>query len=102
MEYKQEIIDILKEIKEKGPFKEDSGICYNLEVGLYEKYCLRVDGVKLVGGISPSWEHFSGLAGFPVDGKYFYYSITGQLWKGEQLELRHSLIEHIIKTLKES
>ena len=65
------------------------GICYNLD--------LKVDSCAylFVASNSEDWEFYSGRTSYPVVEPYRYYS--GCYWVGEQLELRLSLIDHLIK-----
>lgn len=68
------------------------GICYNLS--------------ELMGGCDSSydfvavscsdWEFFSGCYLNPIDGY-----VDKPLWEGEQLELRLSLLDHLINKAKE-
>lgn len=85
------ILDALLLLKEQALSKKigcpSFGICYNL--GELVSYDIRA--YKFVSNNSEDWEHYSGVYGYPVklpnDCKY---------WEGEQLELRLSLIDHLI------
>ena len=94
---KEVLIDSLTVIKEKALSGEITcltmGICGNWseESGLDEFSYI------LVETFSPSWDKFSGDPSIPVVGDYF----SSKLWEGEQLELRLSLIDHILKRLEE-
>lgn len=94
---KQELIDSLNVVKQaalSGNIKETTaGICLNWtdELGCDAFGCV------LVEQLAPSWEHYSGEMDLPIVGCY----ITDKLWEGEQLNLRLSLIDHILKRLEE-
>lgn len=89
------ILDALLDIKEQAirgcVYDPHYGICYNL--------------ASITGDVDTSydfvvyncrdWEHFSGNAAFPVK-----YNHKDGLWEGEQLELRLSLIDHLIAKAK--
>lgn len=71
----------------------EKGICYNLHELSY-MYC--IDGYEVVEIYCSEWDHFSGNKSWPINLPYI-----GNKWEGEQRELRHSLIKHIIKKLEE-
>lgn len=67
------------------------GICYNLSEltgELDESY-------DFVRENCEDWEHFSGNSVYPIEG------CSGEpLWEGKQLELRLSLLDHLIAKAK--
>ncbi len=91
-----EILDQIKQLKEdaiNGCVKyTQQGICDNI------KYRINYDYFK-------SWTGFSGKTNFPVFDKLDLDNTTPEdqfmgienLWQGRQLELRLSLIDHLIK-----
>lgn len=91
-----EILDALLVLKEqaiKGCVDHpDCGICYNL-AGITEEPVLSYDFVK---DNCCDWDFFSGLFDYPVE-----LSNDCDLWEGEQLELRLSLLDHLIIKAKE-
>ena len=86
-----ELLDALLLIKEKaltGDIDElESGICYCLSI-LTDSVDFAHDFVR---DNCEDWEYFSGDINYPIEG----YKI-GNLWKGEQLKLRLSLLDHLI------
>lgn len=87
---------LLKDIDNNSIQYRQNGVCCNLDN--YTEDC-GVCAYAFVGENSSDWEHFSGKQYDPVGG---YYSIPF-LWEGEQLQLRISLIHHLInkcETLK--
>jgi len=65
------------------------GICYNLTI------MTRADDDScyfFVYTKSKGWKFHSGSSSYPVPKTEFYHS----KWKGEQLELRLSLIDHLL------
>ena len=95
---KRELINSLNVVKQdalSGNIKETTaGICLNWtdELGC-DSF-----GYVLVEQLAPSWEHYSGEMDLPIVGCY----ARDKLWEGEQLELRLSLIDHILKQLEEA
>ena len=108
------IVSVLDNIinGELSKIYEEEGLCGNL---IYELRSLGANTPRavelvcsLVESISPSWEYFSGDASFPVpdtEGKSFLSPVQAYFesdkWKGEQLELRQSLSQHIKDCLLE-
>lgn len=90
------ILDALLVLKEQAingcVGKPDFGICYNLAV-ITEESGLSYDFVR---NNCYDWEFFSGLFEYPVE-----LSNDCDLWEGEQLELRLSLIDHLITKAQE-
>lgn len=76
-----------------GNIDERVAICENLDA-LTEKFLL---GYKIINKLSPSWIHFSGDKTYPISGdiEWVKQFEGNSLWKGEQRELRFSLLEHL-------
>jgi len=72
------------------------GICSNLTKHSPSGKA-RINGYAIVEVMSVGWEQHSGETCFPIPGDYFC-----DLWEGSQLELRESLIEHLINKLEET
>lgn len=93
---KQELIDNLNVVKQEavngGITWKHHGICSNWSEKLNDDSIAYV----LVNNISPTWKEYSGEVGRPIKG----YFLSKNLWEGEQLELRLSLIDHILKFLE--
>ena len=85
------ILDALLKLQEQASKdcvdNPDYGICYNLAV-ITEESDLSYDFVK---DNCCEWEFFSGLFEYPVE-----LSDECDLWEGKQLELRLSLLNHLI------
>ena len=90
------ILDALLVLKEQAltnnVFYAAMGICTNL-AGLTEDSDSSYDFVR---DNCEDWEHFSCDTSYPIEG----YD-DGHLWEGEQLELRLSLIDHLIAKARE-
>tara|TARA_R110000851_G_scaffold34889_1_gene92337 strand:- start:5906 stop:6199 length:294 start_codon:yes stop_codon:yes gene_type:complete len=93
----ERVVKALLIMKEKGPTDVDFGICFNLtcKTGEFRTQRTGIDGYLLVAKHAASWEHYSGNPYFPVA-----LDRLKPLWEGEGLELRHSLIDHIIAKLE--
>lgn len=91
MEIKEALLK-LKEIEEFGESNVWGGICYLLSL------MLNYDVYSFVKENCSDWEFFSGDCDYPVSGKeaFLYNNRHFDLWKGEQLELRLSLIDHLL------
>lgn len=76
-----------------GSIDETSGICENIDI-LTNKWWL---GYDCVNYLALSWSYFSGDKDYPVSGEVAWGRNfdTKSLWKGEQRELRFSLLEHL-------
>ena len=84
---------VLKEQAIKGcVYDPHYGICYNL-AAITEDIDLSYDFVR---NNCSDWEFFSGLFEYPVE-----LSDGCDLWEGEQLELRLSLIDHLITKVRQ-
>ena len=102
-DYKQDVRDILVSILTEGPSYTLHGLCTALspkldELGLHPIYG---EVLNLMAG----WVHFSGIKDFPIpstivglspSAMYFH---TRQLWTGNQLMYRRSLLRHMIHRL---
>ena len=92
------ILDELRELHAKASAGDFSGI--DIRTGICGQLStdINTDYYK-------SWPLFSGLESFPVfdssdvifDRPVDQYHYIGSLWQGRQLELRLSLLEHLIK-----
>ena len=93
---RQLLIDSLNEVKQQALsnsiYEPDCGICLNWAVTA--KCSITYD---LVERYSVEWEHSSLNQSFPVPHNSGY-----RLWEGVNLEMRLSLIDHILKRLEES
>jgi len=94
--YKNILRDLRKnlvDLKENGPESTNIGICYNIKHGAYYYY---------LRDMWADWEHYSGVTSYPVPSTNKsknakrYYATTHNLWRSKQLELRLSLIDHLI------
>jgi hypothetical protein len=97
---KKEVLRVLGEIKLRGPFTGGSGLCFNISrMGAIDMHTV-YDVLRI---FSVDWEHFSGEHLYPISGEkvYNHPKSLGKHWEGEQLELRLSLIDHLIKKLRE-
>ena len=93
---RQLLIDSLNEVKQQALsnsiYEPDCGICLNWAVTA--KCSITYDLVEMY---SVEWEHSSLNQSFPVPHNSGY-----RLWEGVNLEMRLSLIDHILKRLEES
>ncbi len=92
---KQRLIDSLLELKTQALNREIkskyTGICFNW------KEILSYSGVyDIVENFQQDWLYRSGDPQFPV-----LHSVGFGLWEGKNLEMRLSLIDHILKRLDE-
>ena len=91
---KEALIELRDEAVGGNVFNTRYGICYNLMNKIE-------DCVFLFVSINcEDWEFYSGRTSYPVVEPYRYYG--GCYWVGEQLELRLSLIDHLIKKCDEA
>lgn len=92
MEIKEALL-LLKEDAISGNIKKGHcGICHLLsDMDVYGSY-------RFVKDNCSDWGYFSGDYNYPVSGEegFDYHMDNGDLWKGEQLELRLSLIDHLL------
>lgn len=90
------ILDALLLLKEQATngsvYVTSAGICYNL-LEITDDYDLSYDFVE---DNCSDWEFFSGCTLVPIVG----YD-EDHLWEGEQLELRLSLLDHLITKAKQ-
>lgn len=100
---KEIIIEACNYLLENGPYDVQDGICENIDSYLF--FNDRDMFSPTLEEQFKSWEHFSGKTIFPVpssDPKLSpqgFYQLADNLWVGEQLEYRVSLLNHIIKEL---
>lgn len=89
----KEALSILKEDVISGNMKKGHcGTC--LLLSLLTEY----NAFRFVKENCREWEYFSGDYNYPVSGEevFDYHTDNGSLWEGEQLELRLSLIDHLL------
>ena len=90
------ILDALLVLKEQtltdNVYYKFCGICYNLNEIVDEDFSV----YEYVANNSEDWEHYSGVYEYPVK----LCNDCG-LWEGEQLELRLSLLDHLIAKAQE-
>ena len=74
-----------------GDINENHALCENI--------CQKTDkfwlGYVVITKFSNTWEHYSGDDSYPVSGEEVWNEVSYEWWKGEQLDLRMSLLEHI-------
>lgn len=92
MEIKEALLKLKEDaICDNIEFKDD-GICHLLS-------CLcESSKYGFVKENCGDWNHFSGDLSYPVSSKevFSYHRNNCDLWNGEQLELRLSLIDHLL------
>lgn len=90
----QRLIDTLNEVKQQAI----SGVLSYPEYGIcknWKELTGRFICYDLVEKFSVDWEHYNGHTDYPVpDNENF------GLWEGVNLEMRLSLIDHILKQLE--
>lgn len=90
------ILDALSVLKEQAltnnVYYTAMGICFNLSEMTDHDIC----AYTFVRDNCCDWEFFSGLFEYPVE-----LSDDCDFWEGEQLELRLSLIDHLIAKARE-
>ena len=98
----KQCLNIIKELQEildtggKCITDPTQGICYNLTKGT---------PITQLQYYSETWEFFSGDSWFPVNDVNSIYNVIDQYhylgkWEGKQLELRLSLVTHLLKCYK--
>lgn len=94
------LLAALEELRKKGPISVHAGICYNVQEIAGDDYLAEIMAIAL------GWGHHSGNCAYPIpstiDGQsspVFCYD-SSELWQGEQLDLRHSLIDYLIAKIK--
>ena len=92
MEIKEALLILKEDDISRNIKKGYCGICQLLDL-----LCNRI-AYRFVKENCSDWEYFSGDCNYPVSGEevFYYYMDNGDLWKGEQLELRLSLIDHLL------
>ena len=94
MNNKELLINAIEDLL-AGDINETYALCENI--------CQKTNtfwlGYDVITKFSKTWEHYSGCDSYPVSGmrewNRCYYTDKTLWWKGEQLELRMSLLEHI-------
>lgn len=98
----QELRDIQRALRQvaNGRITEERcgcGICYNTQALCHDRY--GYEAYTVVEYFSYGWPQHSGCVSFPVPmGKNVSY-IETDLWQGQQLIYRQSLMAHIIKQI---
>ncbi|MEG2706902.1 MAG: hypothetical protein RR959_06135 [Erysipelotrichaceae bacterium] len=93
---KQELIDSLEEVKQQSI----SGVITKLNYGICGNWSKILDNnvpYNFVSIFSGDWEHSTLDSKYPVPDDE-----SLDLWEGTNLEMRLSLIDHILKRLEES
>lgn len=100
---KKMLIKSLKKVRKeakRGTYRNERvlGICYQWGQAISEMQvdCMGVIAYNLVTKLSCNWQHHTGIPSYPVQ----TYSHQ-KLWIGTQLDLRLSLIEHLLMCLRE-
>lgn len=90
---------LLKDIEGNSILYPIIGICANLNEYLKDDPC----AYDFICANCKDWEDYSGDGSYPIKGSVGKFYLEN-LWEGEQLQLRISLINHLINkcdTLKE-
>lgn len=87
----------IKDLAENNEIDElmflDYGVCCALNLLGSDEGC------KIVKSMCQDWEYFSGNALFPVGGLQEYKN-TSNLWEGDHLKYRLSLLKHMIEKVE--
>lgn len=92
---KQRLIDSLNEVRKQAIL----GILEYLDSGICLNWCKILNNsfsYEIVEEFSVGWEHRTNSSSFPVP-----HEGSFGLWEGVNLEMRLSLIDHILKCLEE-
>ena len=97
-----QVLQALRILQQCGPIYPHMGICYNLaRIRLrYFAADTREQGVLLLC-LWRDWPAYSGCATYPVPNED-ENALHKHPWQGEQRELRHQLLEHMITKLEAS
>lgn len=95
VQQRQDASAAIRKLLEEGPEDDGYGICYSLE-SLLEDKGLR--GYDLVANLQKDWPLTTGSHHYPVPGDYDDEGVDK--WKGEQLALRRSLLNHMLAELE--
>lgn len=92
MEIKEALLEIKENVVNGNTKKYDFGVCSVL-YQLSASNCYAFVNTNCI-----DWKHFSGNMYYPVSGEdvWLVHAKNHTLWKGEQLELRLSLIDHLL------
>lgn len=96
---KESLQQLLKDIEGNSIQYRQNGVCCNLE-DYTEDY--GVCAYDFISANCKDWENYSGDSSYPIKGSVGKFYLEN-LWEGEQLQLRISLIHHLInkcETLK--
>lgn len=97
MHTKQELIDSLNVVKQEALNGNIVWISHGICSNWGDKLDFNGLAYDIVEDLADGWEHHSGIKHQPIAGYGWYNN-----WEGEQLELRLSLIDHILKRLEEA
>lgn len=94
MQIKEALLEIKDNVVNGNTKGYDFGVCSVL----YQLSTPTSNCYAFVNTNCIDWEHFSGNMYYPVSGEevWLVHARNGSLWKGEQLELRLSLIDHLL------
>lgn len=92
-------------------FKEEAGICDNLnDLAFFvnnDEYIGDTRASRIILKHFDSWEHFSGDLGYPIHDKDRegnpedqFYKLGNSKWDGYALEMRISLLKHLISKVE--
>ena len=92
MEIKEALLEIKENVVNGNTKKYRFGLCSVLN------QLSTSNGYLFVNTNCFDWKYFSGDVAYPVSGEevWLVHADNGSLWEGEQLELRLSLIEHLL------
>jgi len=88
------VLDALIDLRDNGPTKPVTGICYNLEPELAS---FGVGSYEWVSENALGWSRHSGLLAYPVP------SLGGRMWDKQhpQGQARYELLDYLIEKAKE-
>lgn len=110
------MIRIFKLMLKDGPLKQHMGICGNLELmALAPEESVTEKDAELLQDMFKTWPQYSGNKFYPIPSwsyrvagvsypqhgsSYLQHACCRTLWEDEQLELRQSLLRHMIAELE--
>lgn len=92
MEIKEALLEIKENVLNGNTKRYEFGVCSVLN------QLSTSNGYLFVNANCIDWKYFSGDIAYPVSGEDVWeaHAHNGSLWKGEQLELRLSLIDYLL------
>lgn len=87
MNIKEALLELREEALSGGVYDKWRGICFNLN----EKHPHKYDSYMFVRENCEDWKHFSGDSSYPIPEDLY----LGK-WEGVNLEMRISLIDHLL------